>query len=135
MTLYVRAKIGFCNCATGVADDAELERIGDLDLLGVKAAAQGDGHPIAVASMKGRSRAYALAATDNQPGKSALSIGYNDRCDAIVATAVVPHERPGDVEAGRDPVPQRPDGHALGRSHARPVTKTAAFPAAVRHAQ
>ena len=27
---YVRAKIGFCNCPTGVADDAELERIGDL---------------------------------------------------------------------------------------------------------
>ena len=50
--------------------------------------------------MKGRSRAYALAGTDNQPGKSALSIGYNERCDAIVATAVVPHERPGDVEAG-----------------------------------
>jgi hypothetical protein len=100
VTLYVRAKIGFCNCTTGVADDAELERIGDLDLLGVKAAAQGDSHPIAVASMKGRSRAYALAAADNQPGKSALSIGYNERCDAIVATAVVPHERPGDVEAG-----------------------------------
>jgi hypothetical protein len=100
VTLYVRAKIGFCNCTTGVADDAELERISDLDLLGVKAAAQGDGRPIAVAWMKGRSRAYALAAADNRPGKSALSIGYNERCDAIVATAVVPHERPGDVESG-----------------------------------
>jgi hypothetical protein len=96
----VRAKIGFCNCTTGVADDAELERIGDLELLGVKAAAQGDGHPIAVAYMKGRSRAYALAATDKGPGKSALSIGYNERCDAIVATAVVQHDRPGDVESG-----------------------------------
>ena len=29
--LYVRPKIGFCNCATGVADDAELDRVGDLD--------------------------------------------------------------------------------------------------------
>jgi len=27
-----------------------------------------------------------------------LSIGYNDRCDAIVATAVMPNDRPGDVE-------------------------------------
>ena len=48
--------------------------------------------------MKGRSRSYALT-NGNQPGKSALSIGYNDRCDAIVATAVVQHDRPGDVEA------------------------------------
>src|SRR5262249_37847779 len=31
--LYVRAKIGFCNCQTGVSDDAELERVGDLEIL------------------------------------------------------------------------------------------------------
>lgn len=97
VTLYVRAKIGFCNCTTGVADDPELERIGDLELLGGKVAALGGGRPIAVAWMKGRSRSYALA-DNSQPGKSALSIGYNDRCDAIVATAVVPHDRPDDVE-------------------------------------
>lgn len=97
-TLYVRAKIGFCNCTTGVADDAELERIGDLDLIDGKVAAQGDGRPIAVAWMKGRSRSYALTA-GNQHGKSVLSIGYNDRCDAIVALAVMPHDRPSDVEA------------------------------------
>lgn len=96
VTLYVRAKIGFCNCTTGVADDAELERIGDLDLLGVKSSAQSDGHPISVAWMKGRSRPYALTAA----GKSVLSIGYNERCDAVVATAVVQGERPGEVEAG-----------------------------------
>jgi hypothetical protein len=98
VTLYVRAKIGFCNCTTGVADDAELERIGDLDLIDGKVMAQGDGRPIAVAWMKGRSRSYALTA-GNQHGKSALSIGYNDRCDAIVAIAVMPHDRPNDVEA------------------------------------
>jgi len=98
--LFVRAKIGFCNCTTGVADDDELERIGDLELLGGKVAAQGDGRPIAVAWMKGRSRSYALAAGNNRRGRSALSIGYNDRCDAIVATVLVEHDRPGDVEAG-----------------------------------
>src|SRR5690349_8215404 len=31
--LYVRAKIGFCNCTTGVADDEELERVADVSLL------------------------------------------------------------------------------------------------------
>ena len=97
VTLYVRAKIGFCNCTTGVADDPELERIGDLELLGGKVVALGDGRPIAVAWMKGRSRPYALT-NGNQPGQSALSVGYNDRCDAIVATAVMQPDRPDDVE-------------------------------------
>jgi hypothetical protein len=92
LTLYIRAKIGFCNCTTGVADDAELERISDLELLGGKFSALGDGHPISVAQMKGRSRSYAL-----DPGSrlesSALAIAFNDRCDAIVATVVLKHDR------------------------------------------
>jgi len=97
VTLYVRAKMGFCNCTTGVADDDELERIGDLALLGGNAFAEGDGRPITVAWMKGRSRSYAVA-SGSHPGTSALSIGYNDRCDAIVATAVVANGRPDSVE-------------------------------------
>src|ERR1700684_1468112 len=31
--LYVRPKIGFCNCDTGVADDDEVDRVADLDLM------------------------------------------------------------------------------------------------------
>src|SRR3954447_17702555 len=38
-----RAKIGFCNCATGVSDDEELERIGDLHLVSDKSTAMSDG--------------------------------------------------------------------------------------------
>src|SRR5215475_6875307 len=34
--LYLRAKLGFCNCATGVSDDAELDRVGDLELLSAR---------------------------------------------------------------------------------------------------
>src|SRR5499433_4276908 len=30
--LYLRAKLGFCNCSTGVSDDAELDRVGDLEM-------------------------------------------------------------------------------------------------------
>src|SRR5712692_897469 len=30
--LYVRPKIGFCNCDSGVADDDEVDRVADLDL-------------------------------------------------------------------------------------------------------
>ena len=32
VSLYLRPKLGFCNCATGVSDDEELDRVGDLEL-------------------------------------------------------------------------------------------------------
>src|ERR1700709_958819 len=31
--LYVRPKIGFCNCHSGLADDDEIGRVADLDLI------------------------------------------------------------------------------------------------------
>ena len=89
VNLYIRAKIGFCNCTTGVADDEELERISDFDLIGDKLAALGAGRPIAVAWMKGRSRPYAIWPGPAARRRSALSVAFNDRCDAIVATAVI----------------------------------------------
>jgi hypothetical protein len=33
LKLYLRAKLGACNCATGVADDEDLDRMSDFDLL------------------------------------------------------------------------------------------------------
>ena len=63
----------------------------DFDLVGGEVSPLDAGRPIAVGSMKGRSRAYSLTAR-NRPGKSALSVAFNDRCDMIVATAVVPHD-------------------------------------------
>ena len=97
--LYLRAKLGSCNCATGVADDADLDRMSDFDLVGGEVSPLGAGRPITVAWMKGRSRAYALTAR-NRPGKSALSVAFNDRCDMIVATVVLPHDRPATIEPG-----------------------------------
>jgi hypothetical protein len=47
--------------------------------------------------MKGRSRPYSIAGT-SPDGKSALAIAFNDRCDAIVATAIVSHDRPAATE-------------------------------------
>lgn len=91
-TLLVQAKIGFCNCATGVADDEELERVGELLLLGTGATPMKPGRPIAVGTMKGRSRPYALngarAVVAPSGPLSALLIAYNDRCDVVVATAL-----------------------------------------------
>jgi hypothetical protein len=96
VNLYIRAKIGFCNCTTGVADDDELARISDFALFDARIAALGPGQPIAVAWMNGRSRAFAVGGA--APARSLLSVGFNDRCDAIVATAVIGHERPGAIQ-------------------------------------
>jgi hypothetical protein len=95
--LYIRAKLGSCNCATGVADDGDLDRMSDFDLIGGEVLPLGAGRPIAIGWMKGRSRGYALTAR-NPPGKSALSVVFNDRCDMIVATALLPHDRPAEIE-------------------------------------
>ncbi len=69
----------------------------DFDLVGGEVSPLDAGRPIAVGSMKGRSRAYSLTAR-NRPGKSALSVAFNDRCDMIVATAVVPHDHAMTIE-------------------------------------
>jgi hypothetical protein len=97
VTLYLRAKIGFCNCTTGVADDEELERLADLHLIGGKPSADGPGRSITVAWMKGRSRSYSIGGA-SPAGKSALIVAINDRCDAIVGTAIVGHDRPAAAE-------------------------------------
>lgn len=95
VTVYLRAKIGFCNCSTGVSDDAELERVADVELLNEKFSAPAAGHEIAVAWMKGRSRPYDV------PGRapaSTLALAFNDHCDVLVATAVVPNGPAAPVE-------------------------------------
>ena len=83
--LYVRPKIGFCNCATGVSDDTELERVADTELLRTKTRALGPGRPIKVGWMRGLSRSY--AASDGETSEQLVSIAYNDECDVVVAIA------------------------------------------------
>jgi hypothetical protein len=96
VNVYLRAKIGFCNCTTGVADDDDVDRMGDLVLVG-EASPLGTSRPIRIASMEGRSRAYTLNARD-PPGKAAISVVFRERCDMIAATAVLGHDRPAAIE-------------------------------------
>ena len=97
VNVYIRAKIGFCNCLTGVSDDNELDRLSDFHLMGDKPAVQGPGHEIKIAWMKGRTRAYAVSEPYHAPA-SAMAVAFNDRCDAIVATATVAHDAPMTLE-------------------------------------
>ena len=83
--LYVRPKIGFCNCATGVSDETELERVADTELLRAKTRALGPGRPIKVGWMRGLSRSY--AASDGETAERLVSVAYNDECDVVVAVA------------------------------------------------
>src|SRR4051812_21557085 len=94
--LYVRPKIGFCNCATGVSDDAELERVADTELVQTQVRPRGPGRPIKVGWMRGLSRSY--SASDGETGEGLLSVAFNDECDVVVATATLGNGNPAALE-------------------------------------
>jgi hypothetical protein len=84
--VYVRPKIGFCNCDSGVADDDEVDRVADLDLISERFAPLEAGRVVRVAEMAGRIRPYELAMSDGSR-HSAIGIAVSHRCDLMVAVA------------------------------------------------
>jgi hypothetical protein len=82
--LYVRPKMGFCNCALGVSDDEEIDRVSDLDLISARFRPLASGKPIHVAGLAGRSRAYVLEMPDGTT-RAAAAMALSHRCDALVA--------------------------------------------------
>jgi hypothetical protein len=84
--LYVRPKIGFCNCDSGVADDDEVDRVADLDLISERFVAIVSGNEVQVAAMSGRIRNYYLQMQDGAR-HTAVGIAVSRRCDLLVAVA------------------------------------------------
>ena len=84
--VYVRPKIGFCNCDRGVADDDEVDRVADLDLMSERFAPLEAGNVVRVADMQGRIRAYDLKMSDGSR-RAAIGIAVSRRCDLLVAVA------------------------------------------------
>jgi hypothetical protein len=84
--LYVRPKIGFCNCDSGVADDDEVDRVADLDLISERFVAIEPGNVVQVAGMRGRIRNYRLRMQDGS-WHSAAGLAVSRRCDLLVAVA------------------------------------------------
>src|ERR1700730_6642101 len=84
--LYVRPKIGFCNCDTGVADDDEVDRVADLDLMSERFVPLEPGRVIQIADMPGRLRAYDVRMSDGSQ-HTAIGIAVSHRCDLLVAVA------------------------------------------------
>ncbi|WP_027578728.1 hypothetical protein [Bradyrhizobium sp. Ai1a-2] len=84
--VYIRPKLGFCNCATGVADDDEVDRVADVDLISPHFVPLQAGKAVRVADMPGRIRAYELKTGDGAP-HGAIGIAVSHRCDLLVAAA------------------------------------------------
>ena len=84
--LYVRPKIGFCNCDSGVADDDEVDRVADLDLISERFAPLDAGKAVRVADMPGRIRSYDLHKSGGAR-HAAIGIAVSRRCDLLVAVA------------------------------------------------
>ena len=85
IALYLRPKIGFCNCDS-VADDDEVDRVADLDLVSAQFVALEPGRVIRIAGMPGRSRSYQLSTSDGLH-RTAVGFALSRRCDLFVAVA------------------------------------------------
>jgi hypothetical protein len=113
VSLYLRPKIGFCNCDTGVADAAELDRVADLELFSPKFFGLTDGDDIRVGWMKGLSRIYQVDIPYDKP-RPILAMAFNQDCDVMVATVVAPLDHLPSAER-----------HALAFLNGEPILKWA----------
>jgi hypothetical protein len=114
VSVYIRPKVGFCNCYTGVADDDEIDRVGDVNLIGESYRGLEPGKPIAIGEMAGRSRPFVVAVPQGGP-QYAIGIAVSKKCDAMVATIVSKHS-----------IPPRLEEAALAQLNTEPVTRWAA---------
>jgi len=111
VSLYLRPKIGFCNCDTGVADEAELDRVADLELFSPKFVGLTHGDEIQVGAMRGLSRIYQVDIPYDRL-RPMLALAFNQNCDVMVATVVAPLDHLPSAER-----------HVLGFLNGEPILK------------
>ncbi|MES5487410.1 hypothetical protein QMZ05_32090 [Bradyrhizobium sp. INPA03-11B] len=80
--VYLRPKLGFCNCDSGVADDDEVDRVADVDMISPRFVPLRAGEVVDVADMHGRIRAYRLDGS-----RAAIGIAVSHRCDLMAIAA------------------------------------------------
>jgi hypothetical protein len=84
LELYVRPKLGLCgNRGTGVVEDAEVDRVSDIDLVDPRFEPLGAGRPAQITDLLGRMRLYAVPARGRHRFAEAIAVSY--RCDLVVA--------------------------------------------------
>ncbi len=86
LDVYVRPKIGLCNCATGVSGDAEVDAVSDVDLISDDFVPLADGQVITIAGMTGRMRAYTQRLPGGHTQRSA-GLVLAHRCDLVAAAS------------------------------------------------
>jgi hypothetical protein len=94
--VYIRPKIGFCNCSTGVSDDTELERVADTELVSPNTKPAGASRPVKIGWMNGLARRYRVS--DGEASQTLLSVAFNDECDVVVAVAALGDRDPAVIE-------------------------------------
>jgi hypothetical protein len=94
--VYIRPKIGFCNCSTGVSDDTELERVADTELVSPNTRPVGASRPVKIGWMHGLARPYWVS--DGEASETLLSVAFNDECDVVVAVAALGDGDPAVIE-------------------------------------
>ena len=82
--LIIRAKPGFCNCDTGVTEDAEVDRVTDLDLISRRVTPSAPGKAVRFGEFAGRSRSYDLDLAEGTR-QDAIGFALSRRCDVMVA--------------------------------------------------
>jgi hypothetical protein len=92
IALYLRAKVGFCSCDTGVTDDSDIDRVGDMPLLSDRFVGLAGGHAVAAGDLEGRSRPY-LASLPLWRSQAAVAVVLHAKCDAVVATIVADRDQ------------------------------------------
>jgi hypothetical protein len=85
LEVYVRPKLGFCNCTSGVTGDAEVDAVSDVDMLSAEFSAPADGEPVRIGGLAGRARTYVV----KTPAGTVLATGYalSSKCDLLVAVS------------------------------------------------
>lgn len=84
--VYVRPKIGFCNCTTGVTEDSEVDAVSDMDAIAADFSGVAEGEKVVAAGLRGRERVYALHGRGGD--RVASGFALSSKCDLLVAAAV-----------------------------------------------
>jgi len=94
--VYLRPKVGLCNCTRGITGDAEVDAVSDIDLLTDDFVPRAVGQPVAMGGLDGIARAYRLRFSGGRQSNAA-GIALSHRCDLVVAASV--GESAGQAEA------------------------------------